>query len=95
MFTDTQLAEIRERNAQCRWAADPADVDALLVAFTAVQAENERLRAMLRQLEWVMPREGWVMLYMAPKYCQICGKYRHQGHAPDCKLAVALGANAA
>lgn len=61
----------------------------------ALRAEIGSLRALLTQLEWIMPRESWFWQYTQPKYCQLCGRFRHQGHAPDCKLAALLGAQGA
>ncbi len=60
-----------------------------------LRAEIGQLRALLTQLEWITPRESWFWQYTQPKYCQLCGRFRHQGHAPDCKLAALLGAQGA
>lgn len=45
--------------------------------------ENDRLRALLREVEWGHPS-------LQPRFCPVCKGYRYDGHARDCRLAAAL-----
>lgn len=50
----------------------------------SAEAENARLKAILRQCEWSASETGGY------PYCHICGNEQPYGHAPDCEWVAAL-----
>lgn len=47
--------------------------------------ENERLRQLLEDIEWVQPISN------SSQSCSCCGNMRHWGHEPECTLAQTIG----
>jgi DNA repair exonuclease SbcCD ATPase subunit len=70
----------RVMRAEAAKAIDARDEAEMRYATGAV--ENDRLRALLREVEW-MGSEHETM-------CPSCGCMQWKGHAPDCRLAAAL-----
>jgi hypothetical protein len=50
--------------------------------------EDERLRGLLKRLEWAGTNSDMVAEESA--FCLICMGWRHVGHNPGCELAAAL-----
>jgi len=71
--------------ARARWS-----LPALARALLASTAEVARLRALLRDLEWIV--ENGVRAPDGKRIgeCPECGGYQHVGHMKDCRLAAAL-----
>lgn len=67
-----------------------AEIGELADKYTALRAENDRLKALLRELEWF--DGGWVEVVdqqVFMDFCPVCEGARPT-HAKDCKLAEAL-----
>ncbi len=57
--------------------------DSLKAKLGAAQEANERLRSVVRKVEWVDDAAG-------REFCPGCGRYRQFEHHPDCGLAALL-----
>lgn len=49
-----------------------------------LREENQKLRDMLKRLEWCYESESYSDL------CPVCFELKHKGHAPNCELAQLL-----
>lgn len=51
----------------------------------SLMAERDRMREMLKKLEWSM-----IVGRSNDKHCPVCGAWNKNGHTPDCALAALL-----
>ena len=70
-------------------AAHPADVESVREGARDLLADNDRLRALLREAEWAGVADcqighGWA------RRCPWCDACEHCGHTLDCRLKAAL-----
>ena len=60
-------------------------VDQLVEALALSRRLNERLKAHIKKHEWTKPNEIELRELNIWQFCSECGRFKSEGHAPDCE----------